>query len=91
MNVNLWTTGPLRLQWSMVNLYMNRLLYKQKERAKERALFACTAVLREAWARLPESSSRPLQATLAQSRNLAHASLETAVSQFLTMSCEAFI
>ena len=28
---------------------------------------------------LPESSSRPLPATLAQSRNLAHASLETAV------------
>ena len=38
-----------------------------------------TAVLREAWATLPESSSRPLQATLAQSRNLAHASLKTAV------------
>ena len=38
-----------------------------------------TAVLREAWAMLPESSSRPLAATLAQSRNLAHASLETAV------------
>jgi len=38
-----------------------------------------TAVLREAWATLPESSSRPLPATLAQSRNLAHASLETAV------------
>ena len=28
---------------------------------------------------LPESSSRPLPATLAQTRNLAHASLETAV------------
>ena len=28
---------------------------------------------------LPESSSRPLPATMAQSRNLAHASLETAV------------
>ena len=28
---------------------------------------------------LPESSSQPLPATLAQSRNLAHASLETAV------------
>ena len=39
----------------------------------------CTAVLREAWAMLPESSSGPLPATLAQSRNLAHASLETAV------------
>ena len=39
----------------------------------------CTAVLREAWATLPESSNRPLPATLAQSRNLAHASLETAV------------
>ena len=38
-----------------------------------------TAVLREAWATLPESSSRPLPATLAQSRNLAHASLKTAV------------
>ena len=38
-----------------------------------------TAVLREAWATLPESSSRPLPATLAQTRNLAHASLETAV------------
>ena len=37
------------------------------------------AVLREAWATLPESSSRPLAATLAQSRNLAHASLVTAV------------
>ena len=35
-----------------------------------------TAVLREPWATLPESSSRPL---LAQTRNLAHASLETAV------------
>ena len=40
---------------------------------------AFTAVLREAWATLTESSSRPLPATLAQSRNLAHASLETAV------------
>ena len=38
-----------------------------------------TAILREAWATLPESSSRPLPATLAQSRNLAHASLGTAV------------
>ena len=38
-----------------------------------------TAVLREAWATLPESSSHPLPATLAQSRNLAHASLEPAV------------
>ena len=38
-----------------------------------------TAVLTEAWAMLPESSSQPLPATLAQSRNLAHASLETAV------------
>ena len=37
-----------------------------------------TAVSREAWATLPESSSRPLPATLAQTRNLAHASLETA-------------
>ena len=39
----------------------------------------CTAVLREAWVTLPESSSRPLLATLAQTHNLAHASLETAV------------
>ena len=38
-----------------------------------------TAISREALATLPESSSRPLQATLAQSRNLAHASLKTAV------------
>ena len=38
-----------------------------------------TAVLREAWATLPESSSLPLPATLAQTRNLAHASLETAL------------
>ena len=38
-----------------------------------------TAVSREAWATLPESSSQPLPATLAQTRNLAHASLETAV------------
>ena len=35
--------------------------------------------MREAWATLAESSSRPLPATLAQSHNLAHASLETAV------------
>ena len=42
-----------------------------------------TAVLREAWAMLPESSSRPLLATLAQSRNLAHASLKTAVAERL--------
>ena len=41
--------------------------------------FCNTAVLREGWATLPESSSWPLPATLAQSRNLAHASLETAV------------
>ena len=38
-----------------------------------------TAVSREAWATLPESSGQPLPATLAQTRNLAHASLETAV------------
>ena len=43
------------------------------------SFFDYTAVLREAWATLPESSSRPLPATLAQSRNLAHASLKTAV------------
>ena len=49
---------------------------------------ASTAVSREAWATLPESSSRPLPATLAQSRNLAHASLETAVlhSAYLLIS-----
>ena len=40
-----------------------------------------TAVLREAWATLPESSSWPLPATLAQSPNLAHVSLETAVGR----------
>ena len=45
-----------------------------------------TAVLREAWATLPESSSRPLLATLAQSRNLAHASLETAVPVCLVLN-----
>ena len=45
-----------------------------------------TAVLREAWATLPESSSQPLPATLAQSRNLAHASLETAVQISLGFS-----
>ena len=39
-----------------------------------------TAVSREAWATLPESSSRPLPATLALSRDLAHASLETTVA-----------
>ena len=43
-----------------------------------------TAILREAWATLSESSSQPLLATLAQSRNLAHASLETAVSKYTT-------
>ena len=37
---------------------------------------------------LPESSSRPLPATLAQSRNLAHASLETAaIVHVLTLEC----
>ena len=56
---------------------------------KSRQLYNClkikqqmrksTAVMREAWAMLPESSSWPLPATPAQSRNLAHASLETAV------------
>ena len=45
-----------------------------------------TAVLREAWATLPKSSSRPLPASLAQSRNLAHASLETAVCIFIDKS-----
>ena len=48
----------------------------------------CTAVLREAWATLPESSSRPLPATLAQSRNLAHASLETAVLYFAILHAQ---
>ena len=42
-----------------------------------------TAVSREAWAMLPESSSRPLPATLAQTRNLAHASLKSAVNIIL--------
>ena len=48
-------------------------------RCKPTPCLVRTAVLREAWATLPESSSQPLPATLAQSRNLAHASLETAV------------
>ena len=48
-----------------------------------------TVVLREAWATLPESSSRPLPATLAQSRNLAHASLKTAVRGLETFVYEA--
>ena len=39
-----------------------------------------TAALSEAGTTLPESSSRPLLAKTAHSRNLAHASLETAVS-----------
>ena len=39
----------------------------------------CTAALSEASTTLPESSSRPLPAKMAHSRNLAHASLETAV------------
>ena len=47
-------------------------------------MFVCTAVSREAWATLPESTSRPLPATLAQTRNLAHASLETAVMHGLS-------
>ena len=40
---------------------------------------------------LPESSSRPLPATLAQSRNLAHALLETAVKRCNTMSASTFV
>ena len=52
---------------------------------------ASAAVLREAWATLPESSSRPLPATLAQSRNLAHASLETAVYKGLFLSQESSV
>ena len=39
--------------------------------------------MREAWATLPESSSQPLPATLARTRNLAHASLKTAVGDSL--------
>ena len=38
-----------------------------------------TAALSEARTTLPESSCRPLPAKMAHSRNLAHASLETAV------------
>ena len=49
------------------------------DRSRLLRLKSYTAVLREAWAMLPESSSRSLPATLAQSRNLVHASLETAV------------
>ena len=41
-----------------------------------------TAVLSEARTTLPESSSRPLPAKMAHSRNLAHASLETAVQVY---------
>ena len=55
---------------------IDRLIWNWNQ---DRILPLCTAVLREAWATLPESSSRPLPATLAQTRNLAHASLETAV------------
>ena len=42
-----------------------------------------------AWATLPKSSSRPLLATLARSRNLAHASLETAVQHLVPEDCTA--
>ena len=48
-----------------------------------------TAVLREAWATLPEGISLPLPATLAQTRNLAHSLLETAVSITLINLCRA--
>ena len=41
--------------------------------------YVCTAALSEARTTLPESSSRPLPAKTAHSRNLALASLETAV------------
>ena len=44
--------------------------------------------MREAWATLPESSSQPLPATPAQSRNLAHASLKTAVYNFTEAALE---
>ena len=50
-------------------------------------VLVCTAVSREAWATLRESSSRPLPATLAQSRNLAHASLKSAVFISLLHLC----
>ena len=42
-----------------------------------------TAALSEARTMLPESSSRPLPAKMAHSRNLAHASLETAVQWYI--------
>ena len=45
-----------------------------------------TAALSEARTMLPESSSRPLPAKMAHSRNLAHAPLETAVS-IITLLC----
>ena len=56
------------------------------------AVASSTAVLREAWATLPESSSRPLLATLAQSRNLAQALLETTVCcQFAMLQSYALL
>ena len=52
----------------------------EEPQQKETFIQECyTAILIEAWATLPESSSWPLPATMAQTRNLAHASLETAV------------
>ena len=66
-------------QQAMISINMNSpdqgfILRKSREQQQLH-----TAVLREAWSMLPESSSLPLPAILAQSRNLAHASLETAV------------
>ena len=51
------------------------------------ALGRCTAALSEARTTLPESSSRPLPAKMAHSRNLAHASLETAVRNAAAVRC----
>ena len=58
-------------------LALRRCTGNSCQREKSGGALVLTAVLREAWATLPESNSRPLLATLAQSRNLAHASLET--------------
>ena len=60
------------------------LLVIERKRKRGRVMEcreADTAVSREAWTMLPESSSWPLMATLAKSRNLAHASLKTAVAK----------
>ena len=58
-------------------------LEREKDRKNGLRDQVCTAVSREAWATLPESSSRLLPATLAPTHNLAHASLKTAV-QYLS-------